>query len=56
MREVKVTCPQCKRSYAYFEPEEFDLTGGYYHTTWKQICPYCGYPDVIYEVEYPQFG
>ena len=51
MREVQVTCSQCHRGYAILVPDEYDTM---ICPIIKQCCPYCGYPDVIYNVTYPQ--
>ena len=52
MREVQVTCPRCGRQYGELVAEESDYTHfGNPIVYLKQGCPYCGYPNTIYEIE-----
>jgi len=50
MREVKVTCPQCRQQDAYLQPEAGDYSDSGMiqipQVNWK--CPRCGYPDIAY--------
>ena len=48
MIEVKIICPRCGRLDAYLQPEQGDYTGITDIPQVHWVCPFCGYPDVIY--------